>query len=127
MANFVFYHNLKNIRKKQMIKKGEIFLMVFWRVLILYPRTLGKKEHYCNLVILSKTLKMHIPLSLAILGLPWRLSGKESACWAGNVGLIPGLARFPGGGYGKPLHYSCLYNAMDGEAWWAAVHGVAKS
>ena len=36
---------------------------------------------------------------------------------AGNVGLIPGLARFPGGGYGKPLHYSCLYNAMDGEAW----------
>jgi len=29
MANFVLHHNLKNIRKKQMIKKGEIFLMVF--------------------------------------------------------------------------------------------------
>ena len=46
---------------------------------------------------------------------------------AGNVGLIPGLARFPGGGYGKPLHYSCLYNPMDGGAWRATVHGVAKS
>ena len=29
--------------------------------------------------------------------------------------------------YGTPLQYSCLENLMDGEAWWAAVHGVAKS
>ena len=28
---------------------------------------------------------------------------------------------------GTPLQYSCLENPMDGEAWWAAVHGVAKS
>ena len=28
---------------------------------------------------------------------------------------------------GNPLHYSCLENPMDGVAWWAAVHGVAKS
>ena len=28
---------------------------------------------------------------------------------------------------GNPLQYSCLENPMDGEAWWAAVHGVAKS
>ena len=32
-----------------------------------------------------------------------------------------------GGGNGTPLQYSCLENPMDGEAWWAAVHGVAKS
>ena len=28
---------------------------------------------------------------------------------------------------GTPLQYSCLENLMDGRAWWAAVHGVAKS
>ena len=32
-----------------------------------------------------------------------------------------------GKGNGTPLQYSCLENPMDGEAWWAAVHGVAKS
>ena len=33
----------------------------------------------------------------------------------------------PGEGNGNPLQFSCLENPMDGEAWWAAVHGVAKS
>ena len=32
-----------------------------------------------------------------------------------------------GEGTGDPLQYSCLENPMDGGAWWAAVHGVAKS
>ena len=31
----------------------------------------------------------------------------------GDVGLIPGLGRFPGGGHGNPLQYSCLENPMD--------------
>ena len=33
----------------------------------------------------------------------------------------------PGEGDGTPLQYSCLENPMDGGAWWAAVHGIAKS
>ena len=33
----------------------------------------------------------------------------------------------PGEGNGNPFQYSCLENLMDGGAWWAAVHGVAKS
>ena len=45
---------------------------------------------------------------------------------AGGVGLIPGLGRSPGGGNGNSLHYSCLGNPMDREAWWATLHGVAK-
>ena len=44
-----------------------------------------------------------------------------------EAGLIPGSARSPGGGHGNPLQYSCLENPMDREAWWATVHGVAKS
>ena len=46
---------------------------------------------------------------------------------ARNVGLIPGLGRFPGVGNGNSFQYSCLENSMDRGAWWATVHGVAKS
>ena len=52
---------------------------------------------------------------------------KASACNAGDLGSIPGLGRSPGEGNGNPLQYSCLENPMDGGAWWATVHGVAKS
>ena len=45
----------------------------------------------------------------------------------GDVGLIPGLGRSPGEGYGNPLQYSCLGNSMDRGTWWAIVHGVTKS
>ena len=37
------------------------------------------------------------------------------------------LREIMGEGSGTPLQYSCLENPMDGGAWWAAVHGVAKS
>ena len=37
------------------------------------------------------------------------------------------LSYLGGEGDGTPLQYSCLENPMDGGAWWAAVHGVAKS
>jgi len=50
-----------------------------------------------------------------------------SAYNAGDLGLIPGLGRSPGEGNGNPLQYSCLENPMDGGAWRATVHGVAKS
>ena len=40
---------------------------------------------------------------------------------------IHGLRRLPRGGNGYPLQYSCLGNSMDKGAWWATVHGVAKS
>ena len=53
--------------------------------------------------------------------------GKASACNAGDLGSIPGLGRPPGEGNGNPLQYSCLENPMDGGAWGATVHGVAKS
>ena len=44
-----------------------------------------------------------------------------------DVGSIPGLGRSLGGWHGNSLQYSCQENPMDREAWWAAVHGVAKS
>ena len=44
------------------------------------------------------------------MGFPGSLAGKESACNAGDLGLIPGLGRSPGGGHGNALQYSCLEN-----------------
>ena len=44
-----------------------------------------------------------------------------------DVSLIPGLGRSPGEGHGNPFQYSCLENPMDGGAWRAIVHRVAKS
>ena len=52
---------------------------------------------------------------------------KASACNAGDLSSIPGSGRSPGEGNGNSLQYSCLENPMDGGAWWATVHGVAKS
>ena len=58
---------------------------------------------------------------------PGGSAGKESACNAGDPGLIPGWGRSLGKGNGYPLQYSCLKNSMDRGASQAAVHGVAKS
>ena len=44
----------------------------------------------------------------SLLSFPCSLVGKESACSAGDPGLIPGLGRFPGEGNGNPLQYPCL-------------------
>ena len=53
--------------------------------------------------------------------------GKESTRNVGDLGLIPGFGRSPGGGHGTPLQYSCLENPRDGGAWWAAIYGVIQS
>ena len=50
-----------------------------------------------------------------------------SAGDAKDLGSVLGWGRSPGEGNGNPLHYSCLENFIDREAWWATVHGVAKS
>ena len=58
---------------------------------------------------------------------PGGSDGKTSAYNVGDLASIPGLERSPGEGNGSPIQYSCLENPMDGGAWWAIVHGVAKS
>ena len=67
---------------------------------------------------------------MVLVGLPWCLSSKESACNVedtGDVGLIAGLGRSPGEGHGSLLQYSCLEKPMERGAWWASVHRFAKS
>ena len=57
---------------------------------------------------------------------PCSSDGKASAYNAEDPSSIPGLGRSSGEGNGTPLQYSCLENPMDGGAWQAIVHGVAK-
>ena len=74
----------------------------------------------------------HFLISLCLIGSAfiWGCPGgsevKASACNVGDLCSIPGSGRSPGEGNGNPLQYSCLENLMDGGAWRATVHRVAK-
>ena len=70
-------------------------------------------------------VRIHVPFTG--LDFPGGSDSKASAYNVGDPGSIPGLGRSPGEGNGNPLQCSCLENPMDGGAWWATVHGVAKS
>ena len=59
------------------------------------------------------------------MGFPGSSDGKESACNAGDPGLIPGLGRLPGEGIGYPLQYSGLEKSMN-RAWQATVHNSTE-
>ena len=64
------------------------------------------------------------------MGLPGGTVVKNPSANAGDArdsGSIPGSGRSSGEGNGNPLQFSCLENPMDRGAWWATVHGVAKS
>jgi len=84
-------------------------------------------EHFrqcSNSQLLGTNVKEMVFISL---GFPGGSDGKESACNARELGLIPRSRRSPGEGNGNPLQYSCLENPINRGAWWATVHGVAKS
>ena len=57
--------------------------------------------------------KQLFPPTVSKRDFPGGSDGKESACNAGDLGSIPGLGRFPGGGHGNLLQYSCLENPLE--------------
>ena len=93
----------------------------------LHDKKKEKKKTFISLISASKHNRKAVCLAVnnVLVGPPWWLSCKESA--NADVGSIPGLGRSPGEGNGNSLQYSCLGNPMDRGAWWATVHGVAKS
>ena len=58
---------------------------------------------------------MVLYICILVAGLPRLLSGKEYACNAGDLDLIPGLGRSPREGNGSPRQYSCLESSMTEE------------
>ena len=65
-------------------------------------------------------------MAKTFVGFPSGSGGKESACDARDLGLIPGSGRSPAKGNGNPLQYHCLENPMDRGGWQATVHRVAR-
>ena len=65
-------------------------------------------------------------IKYAVLGFPGGSDGKQYACNAGDLSLLPESGRSPGEGNGNPLQYSWLENSID-RVWWATVHEVAES
>ena len=61
-----------------------------------------------------------------LMDFPCSSVSKESACNAGDPGLIPGSGRSLGEGNGSPFQYSCLESPMNRGAWQATVYGVAR-
>ena len=76
---------------------------------------------------LESRLRKELSVTSDMQGFPGDSEVKPSASNTGDLGSIPGSGRSSGEGNGNPLQYSCLENPMDGGAWWATVHGVAKS
>ena len=87
-------------------------------------------EHYihvCVCMCIYVCIYIYIYIYIYIHGLTCWLRQERSTCNVGDLGSIPRLGRSPGGGHGNSLQYFCLKNPLDGRAWWATVHGVAKS
>ena len=71
-----------------------------------------------NLDSVLKSRDITLPTKVCIVKaivFPGGSDGKESACTVGDLGLIPGLGRSPGGGHGSPLQYSCWENPWTEE------------
>ena len=98
---------------------------VSWTVFI----SLHSFSIFCSVAVISTLLSSRsficasaLVIGLLILlvyytGFPCSSVSKESACKAGDLGLIPGLGRSPGEGNGNPHQHSCLENPMDRGAW----------
>ena len=79
-------------------------------------------KYWVVIIAIQLFLNYNYPLCF-----PGGSDGKESACSAGDPGSVPALERSHGEGNGYLLQCSSLENPMDRGAWWATVHGVAKS
>ena len=108
--------------------KTFLLYLYFW--ILYFDRCIIQHRHYFSwdtAVIFIFTLCMCLSTILLWCRHPCSSNGKESACSAGDPGLIPESERSSGEGNGNPLQYSCLENPIDREAWRATVHGFAKS
>ena len=75
------------------------------------------------MMVQSLDFPLENPTSV-FLGFPGCSDSKESACNAGDLGLIPGLGRFLGGGHGNPILAWRI--PVDRGTWQSTIHGVAE-
>ena len=114
--NFLYLYTFLTEKEMSIFSKGlnqNYLRNLYYRHFIYWTEWTETKIIYKNLLMTNK-------------GFPYSSAGKESACNAGDLGLIPRWGRSSGEGNGNPLQYSCLENPMDRGACWATVHGVAR-
>ena len=113
---------LKSLLQQHRSKASVFWHSVFFMVQLSHPHMItGKTIALTVQTFVSKVMsQLFNTLSMFV-------TGKESACNAGDPGSIPRSGRPPGEGHDNSLQYSCPENSMDREGWWATVHGVAKS
>ena len=112
------------VREKSCTLKFSNVAMITTLVITFSPLYCCFSFEILSLIYLVWFTLRGLPLEV---GFPGSSDGKDSACNAGDPGLIPGSERSPGEGNDCPLQYSCLENPVDRGAWWATVHGVTKS
>ena len=113
---------LKSLLQHHSSKASILQCSAFFAVQLSHPyMTTGKTIALTVQTFVSKVMpQLFNTLSMFV-------TGKESACNAGDPGSIPRSEKSPGEGHDNSLQYSCLENSMDREAWWVTVHGVTKS
>ena len=99
----------------------------FWRRKVRFCLLNFSHSYGPCLSALLSAVTFYLYSSAGFGGFPGGSDGKEPACNGGDMGSIPGSGRSAGEGNGNPLHHSCIEYSMDGGAWCATVHGVAKS
>ena len=115
---------LQHHSSKASVLQHSAFFMV--QLSLLYMTT-GKTIALIIWTFVSKVMSLLFNmLSRFVIGFSDGSDGKEPACNADDLGLIPGSGRSLGEGNGNPLQYSYLENPMDGEAWQSTPHGIAE-
>ena len=98
---------------------------------LLHPRdSPGKSTGVGCHRLLQELSHRKFKLTVINMGFPGGTTGKDLTCQCRRCkryGFDQWIGKTPGEGHNNPLQYSCLENSMDGEAWWATVHRVAKS
>ena len=120
-----YFHSLSSLLRTLLLA-GYYTLLYFFFLFCIGVQLIN------NAVIVSggqqrdSAIHIHVSVLPTSLGFPGGSVGKESACNAGDPGLIPGSGRFPGEGNGNSLQYSCLKIPMDRGAWPITDHGFAR-
>ena len=119
-------NKLKKIRISEMVPLISLTYYILSLCLLVsfsVTRGMGLPSHWYVLSMQSghfisttRQVRLFVELSEST-GLPWWLRWERIHLQCGNMGLIPGLGRSPGGGNGKPLQCFCLENPMDRGAW----------
>ena len=104
--------------------------ITFWASFLLTSQLIlfSKEFRHCKATLFQHTLFQHTHTHTHThTCFPSGSDSKEPTCSAADLSSIPGSGRSPQEENGHPLQYSCLENSMDRRAWWATVHGAAKS